>query len=557
MDESGARFQSYVDGKTHVLSPEESISMQRTIGSDIMMVLDQCVPSTVEHAEAKTAMELTHRWAKRSLAARQDSQQSLFGIVQGACYPDLRKLSAEFLRELPFDGFAIGGLAVGEEKNQREDTTELTTAFMPKNLPRYLMGVGTPSDILEAVHRGVDMFDCILPSQVAQRGTAYTSLGRLQLRRSEYKFSEEPLDPRCDCDTCTQYPRAYLHHLYKTGEVLGWKLLTRHNLVFFHALMHEIRENIIAGNFAEYYAKKREILAVTDNVEPTKPKGKRPEPVPKRGDYEIATSPDGFSSIRQISSGERMHPFSDPSLEAQRLYVEPSRLEERLSEEGEPLVVWDVGLGAATNAMALVRAVEKLANPKRQVHIISFERDLDSLRLALRHPDRFIHVRHAAPHRLLQDGVWETPKIRWTLLPGDFLERLPGAEAPDLIYYDPFSYKTDSGLWTAETFYQLFEKCRGKSTQLFTYSSSTAVRAALLTAGFFVSKGSSSGPREETTVASNQKNDSHSPLDAEWLDRWRRSGVKFPTGLSELAQVEFERRVTSHPQFEAREWDQT
>src|SRR5688572_24217376 len=228
MNEEGATFQSYVDGDTYLLSPETSIGMQKAIGSDIMMVLDQCIPSTAGHAEALAAMELTHRWAKRSLEARGDSPQALFAIVQGACFQDLRRESAKVLSELPFDGFAIGGLAVGETMDQRQDFTQWTASLLPRDLPRYLMGVGTPIDILEAVHRGVDMFDCILPSQVAQRGTAYTSEGRLQLRRETYRLSEDPLDSACDCSTCRRYSRAYLHHLYKTGEVLGWHLMSFH-----------------------------------------------------------------------------------------------------------------------------------------------------------------------------------------------------------------------------------------------------------------------------------------------------------------------------------------
>ncbi|MEK6579664.1 MAG: tRNA guanosine(34) transglycosylase Tgt, partial [Bdellovibrionota bacterium] len=252
MNEGGAHFQSYVDGKLHVLSPESSIEMQKSIRSDIMMVLDQCIPSTSEYALAKAAMDLTHRWAKRSLAARGDSPQSLFGIIQGACFNDLRRESALVLTEMPFDGFAIGGLAVGETKSQREDFTEMTAGLLPRELPRYLMGVGTPIDILEAVHRGVDMFDCILPSSLAQRGVAFTSIGKLQLRRGVYKLSEDPLDPDCECETCKNYSRAYLHHLYKSEELLGWKLMTTHNLTFYHRLMKEMREAILAERFLEF-----------------------------------------------------------------------------------------------------------------------------------------------------------------------------------------------------------------------------------------------------------------------------------------------------------------
>ena len=178
MNEEGARFQSYVDGKSYLLSPESSIDMQKAIGGDIMMALDQCIPSTAPYEQAETAMDLTHRWAERSLRARGDSLQALFGIVQGACHRELRKKSAAFLRELPFDGLAIGGLAVGETHHERYELTGLVAEHLPTNLPRYLMGVGTPIDILEAVHRGVDMFDCIIPSQLAQRGVAFTSHGQ-------------------------------------------------------------------------------------------------------------------------------------------------------------------------------------------------------------------------------------------------------------------------------------------------------------------------------------------------------------------------------------------
>ena len=268
IDEKGALFQSYVDGRTYLLSPESSIEMQKAIGSDIMMVLDQCIPSTSNHREAELAMELTHRWAKRSLEARQDSPQALFGIVQGACFHDLRKRSAEVLTSLPFDGFAIGGLAVGESKELREEFTEATALLLPKNLPRYLMGVGTPIDILEAVHRGVDLFDCILPSSLAQRGVVFTSRGKIQMRRSVHKFADTPLDPLCLCLTCKNYSRAYLHHLVKTEEVLGWQLLASHNITFYHKLMREIRESIEQDRFYDYYQSKRIELVRADEDNP-------------------------------------------------------------------------------------------------------------------------------------------------------------------------------------------------------------------------------------------------------------------------------------------------
>jgi queuine tRNA-ribosyltransferase len=232
--EEGAEFRSYIDGRRFLLTPEESIRVQTAIGSDIMMVLDQCIPSDASRGEAEAAMRLTHRWAERSFKARRsDSRQGLFGIVQGACFADLRAESADFITSLDFDGFAIGGLAVGESKNEREDFTELTTAALPETHPRYLMGVGTPIDLLEAVHRGVDMFDCIIPSALAKHGAAFTTRGKLQLRRTVYKFADEPVDPDCACQTCRDYSRAYLHHLMKADEILGWKLLSKHNFWFY------------------------------------------------------------------------------------------------------------------------------------------------------------------------------------------------------------------------------------------------------------------------------------------------------------------------------------
>ena len=186
MREEGALFKSYIDGRTIELSPERSIEVQKAIGSDIMMALDQCIPSTADRSDSERAMELTHRWAVRSLAARGESPQALFGIVQGALHKDLRRRSARAISSLDFDGIAIGGLAVGESRSEREDTCEWTTSFLPQDKPRYLMGVGTPVDLLEAVHRGVDMFDCIIPTQVAQRGNAFTSRGLVKIRRTAY-----------------------------------------------------------------------------------------------------------------------------------------------------------------------------------------------------------------------------------------------------------------------------------------------------------------------------------------------------------------------------------
>lgn len=566
MNEEGARFLSYVDGQSHLLSPEASIEMQRAIGSDIMMVLDHCIPSTAPHAQAEAAMNLTHRWAVRSLEARGNSPQAMFGIVQGACHRDLRRKSAEFLRTLPFDGLAIGGLAVGETHLERYEFTGIVTEHLPAHLPRYLMGVGTPIDILEAVHRGVDMFDCIIPSQLAQRGTVFTSRGKLQLRRSVHKFSAEPLDPACDCPACTEYPLAYLHHLVKTEEILGWQLLTMHNFRFYHRMMAEMRESILRGEFPLYYERQRREFIRTDEenpcVPPKKIRGLRPL---RLGDYEVQNSPEGFSSIRQISSGEVMHSVNRPSDEADRLYIKQSFLAERLSrrEAAQPaLVIWDVGLGAASNAMAALHCFERLhqensAEGLRPLHLVSFERDLDPLKLAAKHGSHFPHLRHGGPSSLLEYGRWAHASglLQWELREGDFLEQLESSPAPDLIFYDPFSAKTDAPLWTVQTFARVFHHAGSKPTELYTYSSATSVRVALLTAGFFVAEGVGTGPRSETTLAfthaDGAANHPGAPrlLGPEWLKRWRRSISKFPADLPEAQKPSFEKQIETHPQF--------
>ena len=260
IDDEGAAFQEVVDGPRVVLTPERSMAMQRAIGSDVMMVLDHCVDATSEHAETKVAMERTHAWARRSLAARGDSGQ-LFAIVQGGRFADLRRISAIELTAIEgFDGYAIGGLAVGEERAEREDLTELVASLLPEDRPRYLMGVGTPLDILEAVHRGVDMFDCILPTAWAQHGRVFTMRGKVDLRKGLHRFVDGPLDETCVCEACTRHSRSYLHHLVKAREPLGWQLLAEHNLRFYVRLMGDIREAIRADAFVALREHRRQIV---------------------------------------------------------------------------------------------------------------------------------------------------------------------------------------------------------------------------------------------------------------------------------------------------------
>lgn len=255
ISEDGASFRSYVDGQMRQLSPETSIEMQTAIGSDIMMVLDECVRSTVDEAAVRQAMERTHRWALRSLAARRNPEQALFAIVQGGLVEELRRESAAFLCNHPFDGFAIGGLAVGDTRAQREDMTALAASLLPESSPRYLMGVGTPPDLLVAIGHGVDMFDCVLPTRLAWQGTAFTSTGRVRLTRGDHVASDQPLDAACTCSTCRSYTRAYLHHLMKSSEPLAPRLVSIHNLHYYANLMCQAREAISAGTYAAFARK--------------------------------------------------------------------------------------------------------------------------------------------------------------------------------------------------------------------------------------------------------------------------------------------------------------
>ena len=258
--EEGARFKGYTDQQTRMLSPERSIEVQTAIGSDVMMVLDECVDSTSDEATTRAAMERTHRWALRSLAARTNPEQALFAIVQGGIVPALRRQSAAFLAEHPFDGFAIGGLAVGDTRAEREDLTALSAGLLPADRPRYLMGVGTPPDLLQAMLAGVDMFDCIIPTQLALQGTAFTSTGRVRLKRMQNALSEERLDDKCTCSTCKHMSRAYLHHLFKCREPLGPRLVSLHNLHYYHVLMAESRQAIESGTFSGYAKNRLEAI---------------------------------------------------------------------------------------------------------------------------------------------------------------------------------------------------------------------------------------------------------------------------------------------------------
>lgn len=251
--EEGVQFRSHIDGSKHMLSPEKSIEIQTALGSDIMMAFDECAPYPADWKYVKDSMERTTRWLKRCKEAQTDTEkQALFGIMQGGMYKDLRKQSAEEIVELDLPGYAIGGLSVGEPKELMCEIMDDCVDYLPENKPRYLMGVGTPDYLFEGVERGVDMFDCVLPTRIARHGMAMTSSGRVNIKNAKYERDFTPLDHQCDCYTCRNYSRAYLRHLFKCNEILSAMLLSNHNLHFLVNLMKNIRKSIEEDRFTEY-----------------------------------------------------------------------------------------------------------------------------------------------------------------------------------------------------------------------------------------------------------------------------------------------------------------
>ncbi len=252
LSERGAEFRSPINGDRVFLGPEESMAVQRALGSDIVMIFDECTPYPATESEARQSMELSLRWAARSRAAHEGNVNALFGIVQGGMYPALRAESLAGLMDIDFDGYAIGGLSVGEPKEERASILEDLVARMPADRPRYLMGVGTPEDIVEAVCRGVDMFDCVMPTRNARNGFLFVRSGLIRIRNSRFSHDPRPLDEQCGCYTCRNYSRAYLRHLDKCNEILGARLNTIHNLYYYQSLMAELRAAIETGVLAEY-----------------------------------------------------------------------------------------------------------------------------------------------------------------------------------------------------------------------------------------------------------------------------------------------------------------
>ena len=251
--DDGVEFRSHIDGSKHFITPEKSIEIQQALGSDIMMAFDECVPSDASYEYTKDSLEMTNKWAKRCKNAWTNREsQSLFGIVQGGMFKDLRTRAVEELAEMDFPGYSIGGLSVGEEKNLMFDLLAHTTVQMPKNKPRYLMGVGSPDALLEGVSDGIDMFDCVLQTRMARNGTALTSIGQITLKNAKYKEDFTTLDEECDCYVCKNYTKAYLRHLVVTKEILASMLISYHNLYFTLKLMENMRNAILEDRFLEF-----------------------------------------------------------------------------------------------------------------------------------------------------------------------------------------------------------------------------------------------------------------------------------------------------------------
>jgi len=272
LKEDGVEFRSHLDGSTHFFSPEKVIQIQRSIGSDIMMVLDECTPYPCDYEYAKKSTELTSKWAILNKEAFEntkplyDHNQFLFGIIQGSVYKDLRESSAKDLLQNNFDGYAIGGLAVGEPTEMMYDITNFTTDFMPEDKPRYLMGVGRPENILESIDRGIDMFDCVMPTRNARHGVLFTNSGVLTLTNAKFKDDFDKVDENCNCYTCQNYSRAYLRHLFNSGELLALQLASIHNLHFYISLMSEARKRILERSFKEWKNKTMKKISIKNNL---------------------------------------------------------------------------------------------------------------------------------------------------------------------------------------------------------------------------------------------------------------------------------------------------
>ncbi|MBI1920827.1 MAG: tRNA guanosine(34) transglycosylase Tgt [Geobacter sp.] len=250
--EDGVTFQSHLDGSYHFISPEISIAIQEALGADIIMCFDECPPYPAEHDYLRRSMEMTTRWARRCKEAKKRDDQALFGIVQGGMDLELRRQSASELREIGFDGYALGGLSVGEEKERMYEVMEFAAPFLPDDQPRYVMGIGAPEDLIEGIYHGFDMFDCVMPTRNARNGMLFTSTSRINIKGAAYAEDSGPIDPECGCYVCRNYSRAYLRHLFRAGEILASRLNTYHNLYYYLSLMAQARVAIAEDRFPEF-----------------------------------------------------------------------------------------------------------------------------------------------------------------------------------------------------------------------------------------------------------------------------------------------------------------
>ncbi len=252
LTDEGVVFRSHIDGSEHLLTPELAVKYQEALGSDIAMVLDECPAHDKGYEKTRLSMNRTHLWAKRCLDTHSRDEQALFAIVQGGIFPELRRESAEYLSSLDFPGYAVGGLSIGEPKEMTAGIVDATVPCLPVNKPRYLMGVGSPEDLFEGVSRGIDMFDCVLPTRIARNGSLFTRTGRVNISNARFAGMEGPVDPECDCYCCRTFSASYLHHLFNTKELLAYRLATLHNLTFVSNLMEKIRASISEGTFGSY-----------------------------------------------------------------------------------------------------------------------------------------------------------------------------------------------------------------------------------------------------------------------------------------------------------------
>ena len=280
--DEGIVFRSHIDGSKHHVTPESAMAVQASLGSDVAMCFDQCIGYGASELDVQAAMERTHRWAARCREAHSTGQrQALFGIVQGGVFPRLRQQSADYITSLGFDGYAVGGLSVGESKSQMYEVVGQVGDMLPQDQPRYLMGVGSPEDLVEGVGRGMDIFDCVLPTRVARSGRLFTPYGRVDINHSRYRLQAVPVDEECDCYTCQNFSAAYLRHLFKSGELLGLRLATLHNLRFVIRLMEGMRQAIIDGRYTKFREDFLERYRPTDEVARLAQYGKRVKSRPR------------------------------------------------------------------------------------------------------------------------------------------------------------------------------------------------------------------------------------------------------------------------------------